>query len=87
MHHPLAIAGLIANIAASVLLLWFPPKVEYTAEGLHVTDGGSYAELPASGEGVRDNLRRYRVRREGFQFALWLLILGFLLQLLDLLSG
>jgi hypothetical protein len=88
MHHVWGIVGLGINMAASVMLLWFPPKVEaYTSDGLYVPDGGPFAELPVSGEGRRQNIRQYRIRREGFRFAFALLFLGFLLQLLDLLIG
>ena len=64
------------------MLLWYPPKVtEYTAEGAAVSAGGSFSELPATPYGKR----QYELRRRGFNLAIALLVLGFLLQLLDLL--
>jgi len=91
MHHfPhfWGVAGLLFNMAAAVMLLWFPPKIEeYTPDGLWVPGGGPFSEIPANEEVRRRNVRRYQVRREGFRFAFALLFLGFLLQLLDLLIG
>ena len=81
MAHPMAIIGLISNMAGSVMLLWYPPKVtEYTAEGAAVSAGGSFSEMLPTPFGKR----QYEIRRRGFNFAIALLVLGFLLQLLDL---
>jgi hypothetical protein len=79
--------GLCVNMAASILLLWFPPKVaEYTEDGLRIPDGGTFREIPATADGRRSNMRRYRVRRDGFRLEFAMLFLGFFLQLLDLLT-
>ncbi len=82
MTHPMAIVGLILNMAGSLMLLWYPPKVtDYTPDGAAVSAGGTFSELPATLYGKQ----QYQLRRRGFNLAIALLVLGFLLQLLDLL--
>ena len=84
MAHALGIVGLVLNMAGALMLLWFPPKVpEYSPEGAAVSAGGSFSELPATPYGKR----QYEIRRRGFNFAIALLVLGFLLQLVDLLRS
>jgi hypothetical protein len=79
-HHCVGILGLSFNMIASFILLWFPPSVrEYTEEGA--------PSVSFIGPPTAEGKRRHRIRKHGYSFAIALLILGFLLQLLDLLSG
>jgi hypothetical protein len=80
MAHPLGVIGLIVNMLGSLMLLWFPPSVsDYTREGAPIVGGWS---------GIASDVgkRKYRYRKDGFKFAIALLVLGFFLQLLDLLK-
>jgi hypothetical protein len=78
MTHVFGIIGLIVNMAATVLLLRFPPSVrEYTADGAPI--------VAWKGTASDAGKRKFRFRRDGYKFAIALLLLGFFLQLLDLL--
>jgi hypothetical protein len=79
MVHPFGMAGLISNMAGTLLLLRFPPD----AHGYR-PDGSVHAwwQIPAT----RAGKRRYQFFRNGYQLSLGLLFLGFFLQLLDLVT-
>jgi hypothetical protein len=82
--HPIGVTGLVLNAAGTVLLLWYPPGSNpYTADGQEV--GGFWAELPQQidqRELWKHLHKRYRLTERA---ALVLLLIGFLLQLFDLL--
>jgi hypothetical protein len=83
MAHGYAIAGLIANLAGTVLLLWFPPNVQgYTADGKMVS--GFWSNLPKDDSQRQQWRRRYLVRKWAFIVSMALLLIGFGLQLVDL---
>lgn len=77
-HHPLAVLGLALNMAGALMLLWFPPHNPYLANGQWV--GGAFA-----GPETPEGLRAYRRFKWGFRIAILLFLLGFALQLIDLL--
>jgi hypothetical protein len=80
MHHPYAVAGLIANMVAALMLLYFPPATRaYTPEGAGVV---TWVNRPTP-----EGRRQYDIRRNGSQMAIGLLFLGFFLQLLDLIKA
>jgi len=79
-HHVLAATGLIANIVGALLLIKFPAKVHG-----YLPDGRSYGSF--AGPPTPEGLRRYRLGVRGFYSAIGALVLGFLLQLIDLLHG
>jgi hypothetical protein len=84
MPHPLAIFGLITTIVGTLLLLRFPPTVQgFTADGDQIF--GVWREIAQSDAERFDNRRRYRDEQLGFFTAIWLIVLGFVLQLFDLL--
>jgi hypothetical protein len=86
MHHSLAIAGLALNAVGSFLLLWFTPTVgRYTPDGWRISGGGAWSEVPQSPEEQSQNKRRYAWRKNIFRLGVVLLVLGFVLQLIDLL--
>ena len=86
MAHPLGILGLALNMAGSIALLWFPPKVsDYTPEGLQVV--GGWSELPRDAAEAKRNKRSHRLRTNAFRLGVLLLVVGFALQLFDLLRG
>jgi hypothetical protein len=58
---------------------------EYTADGLWIPGGGTFSEIPATAEGRRMNMHRYRLRKITFRVAMVLLLFGFTMQFLDLL--
>jgi hypothetical protein len=79
MAHPFGIIGLIVNMAASVMLLRFPPPVsEYTPDGAPI--------IGWRGRPTPDGKRHYELRKHGYKLAIALLFLGFFLQLLDLIT-
>jgi hypothetical protein len=78
--HPFGIAGVMANMAGALALLYFPPKVvEYTRDGRRVVQW--------VGRGSDEGRRTFQIRRDGFQLGIGLLFLGFFLQLLDILTS
>jgi hypothetical protein len=78
--HPFGVAGLIANTAAALLLVRYPPLLDqYTRDGRPIFE---WAGAPTT-----EGKRRSRIATRGYPFAMSLLALGFLLQLLDLLAG
>jgi hypothetical protein len=84
--HPLGVAGLILNMAGTVLLLWFPPTSQrYYSNG--TARGTSFAAVPQSEAQRRHWKLMYHVDRWAYRAAMALLLLGFLLQLVDLLHG
>lgn len=84
--HVFGIVGLGLNIVATVLLIWFPPTVaEYTVEGQWVPGGGTFSELPKNRYETQENVRSYRRHKRLFRLAIVLLLIGFALQLVDLL--
>jgi len=84
-QHCVGIAGLVLNMAGSLLLIWFPPTVqEYTPEGVKIS--GSLSELPESDAQRHEWQRRFRARTRAFRGAIALLLIGFALQLVDLIS-
>ncbi len=81
MHipHPFAYAGLVVNMAASFLLLWYPPMLDpYTAAGRRTVD---WVRAPTTAGKHRSELAK-----RGYSLGMSLLVLGFFLQLLDLLT-
>jgi hypothetical protein len=78
MHHPYGIAGLAANMLGSAVLLYFPPGTKG-----YQLDGSQHAWWMLGP--TEDGKREYWRLRNGFKLGFWLLLLGFLLQLLDLL--
>jgi hypothetical protein len=81
MHHPhaLAFVGLAANMIGTLLLLKFPPDLKgFPSQG---SNRGQGFGVKASPEGLRLHQRFH----DGYKLALGLLLLGFFLQLLDLL--
>ena len=85
MNHPLGVWGLSINAAGTLLLLIFPPKVDrYTPDGVMIM--GGFSEIPDSAAQRRQWRRAYLVRRWGYQVAVTMLLIGFLLQLLDLIA-
>ena len=88
MHttHWIGITGLALNMLGSGLLLWFTPGGNpYTADGLRIS--GAWSELPASDEQRQEVQRKHLRYALIFRGAFALLVAGFLLQLVDLLSG
>lgn len=78
-HHPLGIVGLVLNMAGSMLLLWAPPGARgYRPDGSAV----GWFSFRATPEGKR----RYLLYANGFRLAVLLLVVGFFLQLLDLIN-
>ena len=78
MHHTYGIAGLAANMLGSATLLYFPPDTKgYQPDG-------SQQVWWVTGP-TEDGRREYCKLRNGFKLGFWLMLLGFLLQLLDLL--
>jgi hypothetical protein len=84
MKHLFSTLGLILDTVGASALLWFPPIISgYTSTGMPITSAwrqGSSSEIQPQ-EWQRSFVRR--VRR--FRAAFGLLILGFLLQLVDVL--
>jgi hypothetical protein len=80
MSHHWGIAGLVLNMAGALLLIWCPPTVRtYTREG---SEQINFVNNPKP-----ENRRRYLVRAWGFRVAIGTIVLGFLLQLIDLLTA
>jgi hypothetical protein len=81
MAHPLGIAGLALSMVGAGLLLWFPPVVPavFTKEGSQFL---SWVNNPTP-----EGLRRYARQKWGSRLAIGTLVLGFLLQLIDLLRS
>jgi hypothetical protein len=81
-HLP-GVIGLVLNMAGSILLLWStPPAAEYTAAGLRLK--GVPWETPTEEELLRGR-RHHRRMKLTFRLAVLLLLIGFTLQLIDLL--
>lgn len=78
VHHPLAVLGLALNMAGAIMLLWFPPHVPYRPNGQWV--GGTF-----SGPPTKEGRRKYLWLKWGFRISILLFLLGFALQLTDLL--
>jgi len=78
MHHTYGIAGLIANILGTFMLLYFPPETK-----AYEPDGSE--KVAWVGPPTAAGRREYLKLKNGFKLGFWLLLLGFLLQLLDLL--
>jgi hypothetical protein len=86
MHHPLGVFGLGTNVIGTVLLLFFPPKVEeFTPDGLKISGGGAFSELPVSDTQKHERQRQFRRRKRTFRAGFAFLLIGFSLQLIDLL--
>jgi hypothetical protein len=82
--HPLGVVGLVFNFAGALLLIWFPTAVgEYQPEG--VRQIGSMGNLPSSEEQRRWWQHKAVCRKRLYYLAMLLLVVGFALQLLDLL--
>lgn len=82
MHipHLWGVVGLASNTVGALMLLWFPPDTKGFQKD------GSWRGWWSTGP-TEKGKREYRYFRSGFQLAISLLALGFLLQLLDLLKG
>lgn len=86
LSHPAGVVGLLLNVAGTLLLLRVPSAVgEYTPEGLQVV--GGWSELPQSDSQREDWKRRAARHRLTYHLAVGLLLIGFSLQLFDLLIG
>jgi hypothetical protein len=80
MARALGIVGLVLNMIGAGLLLWFPPATRrFTQDGRLVN---AWVNNPTP-----EGLRGYRRQTRGFLLAIGLLVVGFFLQLLALLSG
>jgi hypothetical protein len=85
MKHPFSTLGLILDTVGTAALLWFPPIIGgYTATGMPII--GAWKQEPPSETGRQEWQRSYVLRVRRFRAALGFLFLGFLLQLVDLLS-
>ena len=75
-------------MTGALMLLFYPPRVEgYTPDGDRVSGAGFWAELAQSDSERRNNLRRYALRKNLYRVAVMLLLVGFCLQAIDLLTG
>jgi hypothetical protein len=87
VKHPLAFIGLVVNMVATLLLLWFPPTVqEYTADGHKISGGGAFSELPRDDEQRSRWRLQYNLRKATFRISMGLLLIGFALQMFDLID-
>jgi hypothetical protein len=80
IHHPLSVAGLLLNTIGGLLLLFCP------ANPMTVTLDGAVS--PVAYKNLHPTVRRrYLRQRIGFTAGMAGLILGFILQLIDLLCA
>ena len=78
--HPLAVTGLAFNMVGAVMLLWFPPSVRtFDDEGRELLTRVAITPVAPHGR------LRHRLNQWGFRIAIVLFLLGFALQLIDLL--
>ena len=78
LAHPLGVVGLAVNMAGSLLLL--PSHATWFADGSAAGASGSFRGAPVPGGKLRYSLQQWR-----FRVAVGSLMIGFALQLIDLL--
>jgi hypothetical protein len=80
LAHPLGVIGLVLNMMGGAMLLWFPPSVRTFDD-----DGRELLTRVATTPVVPHGRLRCRLSWWGFRVAILLFVIGFTLQLLDLL--
>jgi len=78
LSHPAGVIGLILNMVGAAMLVWCPPHIPYLPNGQWI--GGTF-----TGGATEEGRRTYFRLKWGFRLAILLFVLGFALQLGDLL--